>query len=111
MRRDGRYKDPEVVIANMRNAKSCGKMASNIMYNIDGIGYRSCLCTFRTHRYPMYWEMYENYQKGNLPYPGTFMEQPSKAIEIIKLIQGLVAEQRAEEYKKQEKALARNGRR
>ena len=49
--------------------------------------------------------LYEQYNKGFLPFQGSVLEQPNKAMEIIQIMSGLMADRKAKLEKE-----ANNGR-
>jgi len=81
-----RQKNPENLEARFRKQQGCGVITNTIMCEIDGIGYKSCLCTFKTSHYSFYWTTYKSFKQGVLPYPGSLSEQPAKIMEILSLM-------------------------
>ena len=54
--------------------------------------------------------LYHIYDKtGNLPYPGSTSEQPSKAIEVINIFEQLTLERKQQAIEEREKEIKRNG--
>jgi hypothetical protein len=66
------------------------------------ISYNTCVGNF----YFAYWasliNYYPDYEKGILPYSGSFFEQPAKFVEAMQLIHNLIRENENQKSKKDE---------
>ena len=109
-------KDPEkaeIGIQALRKKKGCGV----IDYEKEPLNdaqwpyyeYYSCLChdNFQFAGFFDIYEVFQNFEKGIMPYSGGIMEQPSLLIEIIVLIRRLDNLRKVEEHKEAERERAR----
>jgi len=84
----------------VEDANGCNEISKNIKYTIDNIGYKSCLCNFKNPNMEYYFTLYNMYDKGILPFPGSVIEQPNKIIEILNFIKVLQSKREEEAIKK-----------
>lgn len=87
--------------------KGCTKLVEHVVYKFDdGTQFHKCPGNL-ANQSAMYWlSVHAHYDKGFLPFPGSVMDQPAKAMEIISLISGLNAEQQLQEAKRQKQKSA-----
>ena len=84
-------KDAKVVTNYRRIEKGCGKISKTPRVEIDGIEYYSCLCheNFQdTSIHDLIW-LHSQYNKGHLAYIGGLLDQPSKYIGAMRLLDRL----------------------
>jgi hypothetical protein len=67
-----------------------------------GLKFTKPLSNFKCENIGYLWTLFENYERGQLPYPGSISEQPAQIIEIFGVFQALKNEQIAKERKRQE---------
>lgn len=99
----GKRKDAELIIKTKKLEKGCEKIHDRVKVEIDGIGYRSCLCheSFQHPYFNMFLNLSDNYEKGVLPFSGGILEQPAQIVEILNFIAKLKQEYEIELQKKQ----------
>lgn len=83
-----------------RIKKGC-QIGSEVRYQVEDIKFYGCIGNFYSESAVQLIELYYNYQRGVLPYPGTFLQQPSKVIDILQLIDGCIKTKQAEVEKQQ----------
>jgi hypothetical protein len=104
-----RRSDAKELINRARLAKSCGVLKDEVKVEIGHIGYHSCLCheNFQHPSFGYIMNLYQNFEKGFLPFTGGIMDQPAAVMELIDLISSLYAErdlaQQQKELKKSSK--------
>lgn len=84
-------------------------------YKIESYGttieYYSCPGNFRKGEIGYVFALFEQFQKGLLPFEGPFSDQPAKVVEAFNLIVSLREEQRAQKEEENKKLSRRkNGR-
>lgn len=84
----------------VQKENGCNQYFDNIKYYVDNIGYKSCLCTFKHPDMNYYLTLFNQYDKGVLPFKGSLTEQPNKIVEVFNLITGLKAEREQESLEK-----------
>jgi len=68
----------------LRERKGC---FDEIMeYKVDNVIFRKCVGNFILPNTEVYLSMWILYQKGVMPYPGSYTEQPAKIIQIFNII-------------------------
>lgn len=86
----------------------CGIHRQEHRYEIDGVRYHKCLCGYRNPSISFYLDIEDKFSKGMLPFPGSYLEQPAKVVEIINKITSLKFDKRERDYKKQQKDMELN---
>lgn len=84
-------KDAETVIDYERKRKGCGVITDKTKVEIDGINFHSCLCheNFKDISINDSLFLHKQFDKGNLAYSGGLLDQPSKYIELMQLVDRL----------------------
>lgn len=88
-----RYKDRPAMAAKWRKTKGCEEIIPGPLplhtVNKDAfrIKYNTCIGNFFAPSVVMWIEAYRKFDKGIMPYSGGYMEQPNKAIEILRVIE------------------------
>lgn len=97
--------DAEVQIRMRRTSKGCGLLQNQPKIEKDGYGYHSCLCheNFQHPQLGQFIELHKNYEKGNLPFTGGFLDQPAQIMDIINLMDRLKIENEIAIQEKQAK--------
>ena len=97
-------KDAEIVIEHERKRKGCGVISKETKVEIDGINFHSCLChdNFKDITISDYLFLHDQFKIGTLAFEGALLSQPSKYIELMKLINRLRNEYEAEMQKSQQ---------
>lgn len=93
----------EKALQIMSKENGCNNIKEEHRYEIDGIRYHKCLCGFRNNKLSFYLDISEKIDKGILPFKGSYLDQPSKIIEIIKRVDSIKFDIRQEESKKANK--------
>lgn len=102
-----RRKDAELVIQNRRKEKGCGVFSDEVKVEIDGISFYSCLChpEYQNPHLHTYMAMSDALKSGVTPEVGGYLDQASKTMEIIELIESL----RQEHQQKMQEERNKNG--
>ena len=84
-------KDADTVIKYRRIERGCGVISDTPKVEIDGIAFHSCAChpNFKDESINDAMWLYDQYKKGHLAYTGGLLEQPSKYIELMRLLERL----------------------
>ena len=86
----------------MEQTNGCGVHRDRHRYEIDGVRYHECLCGYRNPNIGFYLDLEDKFNKGILPFPGSYLEQPAKVIEIISRINSLRLDKQERDYKEQQ---------
>lgn len=94
--------DAEIQIKIQRISKGCGVLSDSPKIEINHVGFHSCLCheSFQHPQLGYFMSIYQNYEKGILPFSGGLMDQPAQIVELLGLISNLHSER---EFALQEK--------
>lgn len=98
-------KDSEIVIKMRRIQQGCGVITDSPKVEVGKIGYHSCLC-HESFQHPLMGyllSMYQNYEKGILPFSGGLLDQPAQVMEILSLLSTLQSEREADIQEKANK--------
>lgn len=100
-------KDADVVISSRRKERGCGVFSDKPKIDMDGIGYHSCFChpTYQNPNLQIYIQLNDAYSKGITPELGGYLDQSSKTMEILTLIESL----KLEHQQKQQELTAKTG--
>jgi len=79
--------------AQMACKKDFGSTLHKVQINDDTFGYSKCVGNYFSHSALQWIEAHQLYDKGILPFPGGFMDQPNKAVEAMRVVQGFKIEQ------------------
>lgn len=98
-------KDAETVIEYRRIEKGCGKIGDNPKLEINGIGVYTCPChdNFKGADLNNLMWLYNMYKQGVMGFSGSLLEQPSKYIQAMQLIDRLHIERDIEIQEKANK--------
>jgi hypothetical protein len=97
-------KDFEMMTDKLKLTKSCESIQAKPLFVISDIGFKTCIGNYFAYWVMPWIEAYHRYQDGVMPYAGGLMEQPSKAIEILRAIDNHQAEKTEKEIKKANEA-------
>ena len=92
-----------------RAAKGCFGVLKTAIASIDGASFYTCPGNFVREWAFAYLESYSFFLNGVLPFSGSLMEQPTKILEIFRVIQAFKNERMMEDAKR-ERELAKRGR-
>jgi len=71
----------------LRESKACFSVSKVQYHHIDNeIGFHTCIGNFYSETCHQWISIYDNYARGVLPFPGSLMEQPTKAMEIFRIV-------------------------
>lgn len=88
-------------IEAFKNRNGCDKrMAKTPRQKIDDIAFYDCFCNHLSPSFDSYIYMHEQYSKGFLPFSGSVLEQPNKAMDAIALIGKLKSDREAKMQEK-----------
>jgi ubiquinone/menaquinone biosynthesis C-methylase UbiE len=95
-------RDADVVIKMNRITKGCGVFTDSPKVEVGQIGFHSCLCheSFQHPKMGFFLGIYQNYEKGLLPFSGALMDQPAQTMELITLLSNLHTERDIAQQKK-----------
>lgn len=86
-----------------REQKGCFESSEKARYISDNIHWFKCIGNFRSDDSLDLVTAYENYKRGVLPYPGSFMDQPAKVIDCFEMI-GQIVQDKVKEREERDKA-------
>jgi hypothetical protein len=96
-------------IESFKKARSCGYVTNYVVDRIGDIEFKTCLCKFKHPLTHTLLTVCTHYEKGVMPFSGSFFEQPAQIIELLELVKSVKIEEEIEIQKKQAKGL-KNGR-
>jgi hypothetical protein len=83
--------DKERMIKAEKSAKACTEIRSDVIHQITDINgrinFKTCIGNYFSHGALHIIGLYNYFEKGFLPYPGTIQEQPNKIIEAFNVIE------------------------
>lgn len=85
-----KQKAPPEQILKIRNSLGCFGSRREL-YTLEGFRFKSCIGNFYSAAAFFWYRNFRDYQRGILPYPGSLLEQPAKAIEIFQIFESLEA--------------------
>lgn len=96
--------DEKVMLEKSRVLKGCFQ-TSKVVFPIGNLEFRRCPGNYTAPVVFNFYELFEKYKSGTMPFSGGMAEQPNKIIEVFRIIGSY-------EYEKQKREIARqNGRR
>jgi len=70
-----------------RNNKGCFSVGDRVLHSINReIEFKTCIGNFYRPWVIGWLEMHSHFENGVLPYPGSMMDQPNKAVEVFRTI-------------------------
>ena len=100
----------EQMLQKIREQKGCFGVKSSPIHNINKeIFFSSCIGNYFNQAAVSWLSIHEFFDKGQMPFAGSLLDQPAKIIDVMSLIKSHKIEQ-AEKRQKQE-ALKASGRR
>lgn len=72
--------------------------------------YDRCIGNYFNHQIIQWVEVANQMDKGTMPYPGGYMDQPNKAIEIVRMIKGEQFRQAKAREQEQARRMTKRGR-
>lgn len=94
-------------IRGLREIKGCFDIFDK-PGKFDKVAYYTCIGNFYSPQVAQLWELFKNYEKGMMPFPGSYMDQPAKIIDIFQLMDS-IRTQEIERKKKEEDEERRSG--
>lgn len=84
----------------IRSCRGGGKVSIMSLETPAGarLSYKACIGNFYRDGWVYWLQMYRQYQRGLLPFPGTISDQPAKVVEVFGIIE--LFEEKAEAEKK-----------
>ena len=80
-----------------------GKCDNRTLTMENGVVYHKCFCSFSHSQFDAFYRVWDCYEKGILPFPGTVFEQPAWVFDVIELFSRLKYETQEREQEKQNK--------
>jgi hypothetical protein len=99
--------DGKKLLRKYRKLQGCFGRTRRDGYRFDGYIYSTCPGNVFDYSSLFIIELYREYQKGIMPYPGALVEQPAKIMEAFQVIDGYNSLKLAEEQKKQKELQSR----
>jgi len=96
-------KDRDLAIQAHEANSNCNAVSAKIVAETDQLIFHKCLCKTYDPNIHHFLEIYKAYKKGNLPFAGGFLDQPSIFIEIINTIDQTLADIEEAQNKKSTK--------
>ena len=87
----------------VQTANGCGVIHEDVKYEIDSIGYRSCLCSYLHPSFNTFLFLFKNYEKGILPFKGALGEQPAYIIDVFSMLENLKNDKLDQDRQREEK--------
>jgi len=102
--------DSQMITEKVRRIKNCEVVGEQYIHQIlqgnTQMMFSTCPGNFFSQSAMSWVEMSHSMEKGILPYPGGYMDQPNKAIEVLRIIQT----ERMSQMEKKRKEMARKNR-
>ena len=89
-------------LTKARQIKGCFTFEHAKEYGLENIAYRTCIGNFFDKSVVELVEMFNKYDQGVLPFEGPMADQPSKVIEVFKMIDSIRGKKAEEQRKKEE---------
>ena len=83
------YADRKEITLKLREQKGCFDVSTKVRYRFDQIIYKTCIGNFYDPQTSQLVDMFNKFEIGVLPYPGSYSDQPAKIIEVFQLIDSL----------------------
>lgn len=99
------YRRDEKLIKVLRERKGCFG-SDKILYGLGNYQLKTCVGNLTTPDFEHIMYLYDNYERGVLPFDGSPSDQPNKIVEIFNLIYSLTAEHK-EKLRRQAEASSR----
>lgn len=108
-------RDAEAMSEKSRASKFCTSLApeKTFIAVLDFLKFRSCPGNFTRSEIYSWLSAYQRFKAGLLPYPGAYLDQPNKVIELFDIFQAEETKQeieRAKQLQREQKARSRRGR-
>lgn len=90
--------------AKLRNTKACETTGDYIHLIRDEsvtIRFGTCIGNFFSPSVMHWIEAFDSFEKGTMPFTGNLMEQPSKLLDVMRIIRGHKLRQQEIDHKKQ----------
>lgn len=76
-----------------RESKGCFDIKPMVLHKVGNIHFNTCIGNFFDYTTLSLLDAHDKLDKGILPFPGSYMDQPSKVIEVMKIIGNHKSEQ------------------
>lgn len=93
---------------HMEKVNGCGVHRQKHRYEIDGIRYHKCLCGYKNSSISFYLDLEEKFNKGILPFKGSYLDQPARVVEIMNRISQLKFDKQQRDRKEWEREQKKN---
>lgn len=77
----------------------------------DDLSFRRCPGNFYSHSVAHWYRAYTLYEKGVMPFPGSYIEQPNKVVELFSIFEAWKVDREVREHKKAMQAQKAQGKR
>lgn len=83
----------EARIEGFKNRNGCDNRKTDRPRQVNGnLQFHSCYCDHLDHDFGFLMSLFDQYEKGFLPYKGSITEQPNKIMDVFNLISQLKLE-------------------
>lgn len=86
----------------LREQKGCFGPPKSGTYAIENIKFATCIGNYSDPTVSYFVEAYRRFQQGVMPYPGSYFQQPAKAIDLFRIIGQLMDENEERARKKED---------
>ncbi len=93
--------DYEVATTTVHGEHGCKKMSNEPIYQIDNLQFKTCPCNYKHPLFNFISQASSIFEKGTMPFEGSFVDQPAYIIEAINLYQCLKQDYINEQERKQ----------
>lgn len=69
-----------------QESKGCFKLSHRVLHRIKDLSFKKCIGNYFSYQAVSLLEAFESYEKGIMPYPGSYMDQPHKIIDAFRII-------------------------
>lgn len=77
------------MIMKMRKIKGCFDEYPAVKYKVENVNYKTCIGNFFDKTVVDLYEAFNNYERGVMPFSGSYMDQPAKIVEVFGVIGGM----------------------
>ena len=87
----GQYKGSskrEKILEALQEQKGCfDESQDRFRYKFENIGYRYCIGNYYDRSVSLLNDMFNKFQQGVMPFPGSYSDQPGKILDVFQLIE------------------------
>jgi len=100
------YKNHDEMNEGLKKTKGCEKELPKPIFRIgEELTFTRCVGNFYSESAYNWLDLFVQYEKGVMPFPGAMVDQPNKVIEIFKVIESYKQAKLKQEHDKQMRAI------